>query len=127
MGQSYSSQSSDQIQSEHFQPVILPLFEEKTHQSLSEGTMVQEISEQDILVENITKQIEVETICKITENTLVKRIKVLECRNKILSELLKAEASNYDSLKKLTDDLLLENQMLRKSNVKKIDWRQKIM
>lgn len=46
---------------------------------------------------------------------LNKQVKVLECRNRLLSELLKAETSNYNSLRRVADDLLLENKMLRKS------------
>ena len=88
------------------------------------------ISIDDISVNEIEKTA-IQTICKInnemklkdsynesllkeneTEKTN-KKMKILECRNKLLSELLKAETSNYDSLRKVADDLLLENKMLR--------------
>lgn len=85
----------------------------------------------NIVIDN-TEQTVVETMCRIKDalnqehaseiteiNTsdlekINKRIRVLECRNKLLSELLKAETSNYDSLRKQADDLALENKMLRK-------------
>jgi hypothetical protein len=56
---------------------------------------------------------------KERERERERHIQVLGSRNKLLSELLKAEVSNNNSLKREVEDLLLENKMLRRSMAEK--------
>lgn len=81
----------------------------------------QSVTENDILAvktikDTLDQQSESNQTNEQTEciKKLNKQIRILECRNRLLSELLKAEISNYDSLRKVADDLLLDNKMLRK-------------